>query len=65
MYTVFVHINKNGVWENSKHEFKHIPHTNDAVSFTANGPIYKIDETLFNCFDCDYEVELFVHQIRP
>lgn len=64
MMTVFVHIKLDDDWDNFKQELKHIPHKGDTISFSVDGPIYEVDSTLFNCFDCNYEVELYVHQIK-
>lgn len=65
LYKVFVHIKENNSWNNFEHQLSYIPHKNDTVSFSSEGPVYIVDETLFNCFDCEYSIEIFVHQIRP
>lgn len=65
MITVFVHTKTEDDWDNFKWDFRHIPHKGDIVSFSVDGPVYEVDRTLFNCFDCDYEVEVYIHQIKP
>lgn len=65
MTKVFVHIRIDDDWDNFSHNFKYIPHKGDQVSFSVDGPIYEVDSTLINAFECDYEVEIFIHQIRP
>lgn len=62
---VFVHIKLENGWDNFKHNFNYIPHTGDIVSFSTDGPIYEVDKTLFNCFNCDYPIEIYIHQISP
>lgn len=63
--TAFIHIKLGNDWDNFPHSINRIPHKGDTVSFYKEGPVYEVDETLFNYFECTYEVEIFVHQIRP
>lgn len=65
MTRIFVHISHNDDWDNFPHDFKCIPHKGDQVSFSTDGPIYEVDSTLINAFKCQYEVEIFIHQIKP
>ena len=63
--TAFIHVKLNNDWDNFEHSIWYIPHKGDTISFSNEGPVYEVDETLFNYFECTYEVEIFVHQIRP
>lgn len=65
MTTSFVHINLDDDWDNFSWNLNYIPHKGDTISFSVNGPVYEVDQTHFNCFECDYEVEIYVHQVKP
>ena len=65
MIKTFIHIKHEDSFDNFKWEIKHIPHKGDFISIATDGPIYEVDKVLFNCFECDYEIEIYVHQISP
>lgn len=60
---VFVHVSHVDGPENFHTSVRYIPHKSDRFSIDANGPVYEVDYTLFNCFSCDYEVEIYCHEI--
>lgn len=46
-------------WQNEVVEISHCPAIGDSISFTVNGPIYRVVDVLHNCFECDYPIEIY------
>lgn len=47
------------LWQNEALELSHCPAVGDSISFTANGPVYRVVDVLHNYFECDYPVEIY------
>lgn len=64
MINVFIHVSHENGIENFHHSVKYVPHSGDRFSLSVDTTVYEVDYTLFNLFSCDYEIEIYCHEIN-